>query len=436
MCTQAQIQSGWWMVCLILMAIISDSTQASSAMIAYGKFGSTSPRYQIWNGSAWGAETAANSVGSAPQWVVLRGSPALNAFALATLDDNHDIEVQTWNGTLWSSVFQATDDAGTKDRRVFDLAYEQVSGHLLLVYRENATNQVRYRTYDGLAWSSEGSYTMTANNVRWLQLVPKPGTDQMLIIAISDNDKIHKAARWNGSGFTNLVDLVGIDEPGTKREHADGAYEGVSGQGLVAHNQDTNSPAYRTLNGGSWSSSQSAPSVGGQTQWTRLASDFVSDEIIMVTLDQANDINITVWNGSSWGTPIQIESDTAYTDRRAMDVAYECDGNEALVAYDDDTNTLKYRTWNGAGWSAELPGPTGGDAPLFNPQTVTGLVTGQIFVTYCTDNKEIRTAVWDGSSFGSGLLVATSSGDKDFETFMVAVACALPRVVSWQEVKP
>src|SRR5688572_11678341 len=267
----------------IIVLAVNRQSNAATAMIAYGKAGTGAiqPKYRIWNGSAWGAEASANSVGSVPQWVVLRGSPITNRFILATLDNDRDVEAQEWTGSSWSTVYQLTDDAAVNNRRVFDLAYEQVSGDALAVYRESGTTLIRYRTYDGSDVSGEMSYAMTTKNVRWLQLIPKPDTDEIMVIALSDEDKAHKAAMWNGSSFTNQVDLVGIDEPGTKREHADGIFEGISGQGLVVYNQDNNSPGYRTLVLGSWSSSLNAPSVGGRTQWSRLATDPVTDEVLL-----------------------------------------------------------------------------------------------------------------------------------------------------------
>lgn len=422
---------------LYCLCLADHSAWAATAMVVYGRSGAGSPRYRTWNGSAWTTEASANSLAAFPEWVVLRGSPLTNHFALATLDNTDDIEVQIWNGSAWSTLFQATNDAGTHTRRVFDLAYEQLSGHLLLVYRESGTTEVRYRTHDGTAWSAESSYAMTSSNPRWLQLIPKRGSDEMMITCIGNSGAIHKAAMWNGSSFTNQTDLDGVDEPNTRREHADGAFEGVSGQGLVAYNQDSHSPGYRTLTSATWSSVQNAPSPGAQTQWTRMASDSLSDEIIMTTLDQGNDVNVTIWNGSGWGSPFEIETNTPYSDRRAMDVAYEPQGNEALVAFDDNTNTLKYRTWDGFGWSVEMPGPSGGSAPLWNPQAVTGMVSGQVFVTYCTDDRQIRSVVWGGSAFGSALTLAVSSGDKEHETFMVAIAglAAAPKIVSWQELE-
>jgi hypothetical protein len=262
----------------------------------------------------------------------------------------------------------------------------------------------------------------------------------MMLVALSDEDgNLARAAMWNGSSFTNQTPLPTDDDGLQKdREHADGAFESLSGQALAAYYQDSYSPGYRTLTGASWSSNQNAPWVGGETRWCRLVADPASDRIIMATLDHKRDINMTVWNGSAWGTPYQVDKKSSSTSARRMDLAFEPEGTQALLVYDDETSTLRYRTWDGFGWSVEFPGPAGASQPLYNPQAVTGLSAGQVFVTFCSDATSIRTVVWDGASFGSTTVLGNSSAPKEHEAFMVAIAGvgALPKVVSWQEVQP
>jgi hypothetical protein len=54
-----------------------------------------------------------------------------------------------------------------------------------------------------------------------------------------------------------------------------------------------------------------------------------------------------------------------------------------------------------------------------------------------TDNKQLRTATWNGSSFGSSVVLAQSSADKKYENFMVATSAGgAQRLISWMEVKP
>jgi hypothetical protein len=337
---------------------------------------------------------------------------------------------------------QATGDAGDKTSRVFDLAYEQLSGEVLLVYRESGTELVRYRTFNGAAWSTEGSFdSKNKDNLYWLKLIPKPGTNEIMLIGLSSHSAHHtKAALWDGAGFTADVSLwQGFGGIGANREYADGAFGSLSGQGLALHSDNDATPNYRSLIGTTWLTGQDVPSVGAVPHWARLASDPASDEIIMATLDINQDVNVNVWNGLVWGMNLEAQTSSASMSRRGFDVAYEKDGNEALLAYDDNSNTLKYRTWNGFGWTGEFPGPTGGASPLWTVQTVTGLVNGEVFVNYVTDSAEIRSVHWDGSTFGTAAIIATSSAPKEYENFMAATCAGLgssTQVINWQEVQP
>jgi len=413
---------------------------SNSAMIAYGSNGgSSTPKYRIWDGSNWGSESSANGIGAAPYWTVLRGSPVSNQFALAILDNDVDIEVQIWNGTSWGSNSQATNDAGDKTTRLFDLAYEQLSGHLLLVYRESGTSDIRYRTHNGSAWSSESSYTMTGNTVKWLTLVPKVDSDEIMLVAQSDHgSNCTRGVVWNGSSFTNLGSSAGAAGlSGT--QHADIAFESTSGQVLFTFSQNNNTPGYRTLAGGSWSATANMPSVGGATYWSRLVSDPASDEILFASQDATNDINVNAWTGAAWGANTEVETGTASTSRRAMDVAYENGGNEALLMYDENSNTLKYRTWNGSGWSAEQSGPNGGNSPIHTIQAVTGCAPGEVLSAWIMDNGSMRAGLWTGSSFTALGGLGNTSGDKLYQMFMIATtgsSSSPPILASWNHVEP
>jgi hypothetical protein len=415
----------------ISVTVIALPAHAESAMLAYGKSGSSQPRYRLWSGSAWGAESSATSVGSNPQWLVLRGSPVSNQFALATLDNDYDVEVQIWNGSTWGTILQATPDAADKTYRVFDMAYEQVSGHLLLAYRETGTSNMRYRTYNGTSWSAEQSLTITSGNIVWLSLAPNPNNDNILLTIMSDDSSNHaRAAIWNGSSFGNLSSSAGWIP-------LHGAYESNSGQALIYYGNLTDTPGYRTFTG-SWSSPTNAPNVGATPTWCWTYAEPGADRIFAVTIDDNRDINMTRWSGTGWSSATQFEGNTAASNRRGFDLAFEPEGNHALFAYDDNSNSLKYRTWDGFGWSVEITGPTGGAAPLWTVQTVAGVDAGQIFVTYCTDLPELRTVVWDGSSFGSVVVLGGPSSPKENEVFMTAVAqgTPIPKLISWQEVQP
>jgi len=394
-----------------------------TAMMAYGLNSSASPQYRLLNGGSWGSAASARSVGSAAQWLVLRAAPD-GRFALVTLDNDVDVEVQIWDGAAWGTVYQATSDAGDKSTRVFDLAFEQVSGHALLVYRKSGVNEVRYRTHDGTSWSAEGTLSLTGSApADWIALVPRAGSDEILLnVAHDGSEQACAAAVWNGTGFLSVVTL--LDNDGSSGgEFACAAWEGLSGDGLAVMRDDDDSPRSRSFSGGSWSGVVSVPSVGGSPKWFRLASRPGSDEALMASLDASMDINANAWNGSSWGTNVELETDAPTSGTRHFDLAWGAGGSTAIIAFgESNSNVLRYRVWNGSSWSAEASGPNGGNKPIWSVQLVTGLSSGEILAVWCMDNAQMRAAVWNGASFGAATVLGISSAPKEFEPFGLAVS--------------
>lgn len=402
---------------------------ADDVMIAYGVSTDNAPRYRTWTGSAWSAAASAIDVGGKPLWLVLRGAPSSGEFVLGVLDSQRDINVQVWNGSTWGSALEATTNADRMSSRVFDIAYEQASGHALLVYKESGSSQLRYRTWDGSAWSAEQSYSFGSSTVQWLKLVPKPGSDEIIVLEFDydgDEDHYQRAAVWNGSAFASSKYLGGEEEiASSNTAPIAGAYESTSGAALVAYlDSSSKKPRYRTWDGSAWSGESSMPSVGSRMHWLRMVADPLSDEILFGSLDSKEDVNVNVWDGSSWGTNLEVETSESSDDRRGFDIAYEGGGGEALLVYEEGGTSLRYRTWTGAAWSAEAVGPSAGAATSGVVQAVTGPSPGQVFVTFTNNNRDIRSAVWDGSGFGAVTSLGVQSDSQDYETFMVARAGA------------
>jgi hypothetical protein len=416
---------------------------AGAAMIAYGLNGQSAPRYRVLTDGAWGAAAVANSVGSTPQWLVLRAAPDGERFALATLDNDVDVEVQFWDGSAWGAVYQATSDAGDKSTRVFDLAFEQSSGDALLVYRESGTNSVRYRTYDGSSWSAEQSISLTGDSPPdWLRLVSRPGGDEMILTVAHDGDELAAvAAVWNGSSFGDIVTL--LDEDGSSQgEFVAGAWESMSGDGIAVVRDDDDSPRRRSFVADAWTGAAAVPAVGADPRWIRLYRAPASDDMLMVSLDDDLDLNANNWSGSAWGANVQLESGMPTDSARHFDLAWEAGGARAILAYGDSgSNVLKYRTWNGSAWTAESSGPNGGNSPIWHVQAVEGVDEGHVLVAWCMDNGQLRTATWSSGGFGGATVLGISSAPKEYETFMIASGgggsgAATFALAGWTEAAP
>lgn len=426
-----------YVYCLIVSLVLSviqgpvangDST--SPVMIAFSRNGSSTPRYSIWNGSTWGSVASMSSVGAEPYWVVLRDCPTRNEKACGTLDQDYDVNIQFYNGSSWSSATQICSDADTNSKRAMDLAYEQDSGDLLLAYWQDNSNRIGYRTYNGSTLSGESTLSLpSTSSVRFLALYPKSRSNEILLLAVNTNYDLY-AFFWNGSGWSGVTTLETNTETYNEQCFA-AAYESQSGDLLVSYIQSgQDNPRYRTWNGSSWSSELQMPNIGSDGRWVCLTSDPASDEILFGALDQNNDINVNVWNGSSWGGNQQLETSADGYTSCQFDIAYEPDGNEALLVYiENGEYRLQYRTWNGSSWSSEQ---NGADI-LAEPRVVqlhTGAGTGEIFIAASDESgaNDVEALQWTGSSMSAKTKIEDDGGGlEDTAKFMISVPT--PRLI-------
>ncbi len=100
-------------------------------------------------------------------------------------------------------------------------------------------------------------------------------------------------------------------------------------------------------------------------QYIRMASSPTSNQIVCGMIDASNRVRVYVWNGSSWGSTLEVTTNATYSDRRPFDVAYQPDGLKAMVVYGDDKNWPLYRTFNGTSWSSATNMTNIGDKPCW-----------------------------------------------------------------------
>jgi hypothetical protein len=422
--------------CLAPASVRADLT--SSVMIAFSQSGSDLPQFSIWDGSSWGSPADTSTVGANPYWVVLRNCPKRNETACATLDANEDVNVMFYNGSVWTAATEVCTITSQTDNRNFDMAYESRSGDLLLVYYDGATGEknLGYVTYDGASLSSESDLALSSGSqVPYVTLHANPRRNEIMLLVVPNPSRL-TAAAWNGSSWGSWATLNSNLET-TAEECYALAYESISGEALVAYSpKNATSPEYQTWNGAVWSVGSGMPDLGDVAYWIRLVPDPSSDEILFAALDEGRDINVLVWNGSAWGSTLEVEANAQYYDRRQFDLAYENGGNEALLVYHENGQTsLRYRTWDGSSWSTEQIGPDiGHDAHTI--QLRTGMLAGEVFIAVSDAGNDLELLRWDGSSLSASTQISTNHGGAaDVEPFMVVMPAEAPPpwIINWRE---
>ena len=228
------------------MIVFYDSTPAVSQ----------TPAYRQWNLTNWSASNYANSVGAdAKEQYVLAPSPHSDEKILGLQDGDIDVSAQVWDGDSWGAVTEFTTSASdAATRRGFDIAYEQSSGRAVAVYRsQNNLTVPSYRIWNGTGWTAEArTLSIGAGNINWMRLVPKPSSNEMILVTMDANLDIW-AQVWNGTAWNSNISLE-ISTENVAYQTFDVAYEQQTGRAIAAwQNSTLSTPMYRIWNSTNWS---------------------------------------------------------------------------------------------------------------------------------------------------------------------------------------
>ncbi|ODS36570.1 MAG: hypothetical protein A7315_01820 [Candidatus Altiarchaeales archaeon WOR_SM1_79] len=165
-------------------------------------------------------------------------------------------------------------------------------------------------------------------------------------------------------------------------------------------------PRYRTWDGTSWSGEDNTSDIGGKTRWAVQRSCPTKDEYILGVLDTDGHVNVQIWDGASWGAPLEVTtviegSNTAY---RGFDIAYEQVSGDAVVVYHTGGNDPEYRIWDGISWSGStvIDLPTV-DVPVWIKMVPDASGSDEIILVALDKSNTVTAAVWDGSSWGNAI---------------------------------
>lgn len=122
---------------------------------------------------------------------------------------------------------------------------------------------------------------------------------------------------------------------------------------------------YRTYDG-TTISGESSISIA-KSRWVALYPQPGTDNIMLIALLDAKDIEVTLWNGSSWGTVYSQETDTGYNTEDCFDFAWEQLSGDGLLTYaENGAVEPRYRTWIASTWSSEFMLPSVGKKQHFH----------------------------------------------------------------------
>ena len=117
----------------------------TGAALAVYVNGTSIPRWRMFDGANWSAEDAIATsvpVGGLAEWIELAHHPTLQEVGLAYSDDNQGLFGAKWTGA-WTQVDDLAMGAlNIHEMQCFDVAYESVTGDLLVQWgQDQAVNE-------------------------------------------------------------------------------------------------------------------------------------------------------------------------------------------------------------------------------------------------------------------------------------------------------
>jgi hypothetical protein len=277
----------------------------------------------------------------------------------------------------------------------------------MIIYRGGGSASIpEYRLRDSGGWESELTALDISGTIEYVKLISKPGltaTEKIACFADALNDV--NCQVWNGSAWGNLLE---VSSSNGGNMGFDLAYESDSGQGLVCVRTatDTQVPVCYTWNGTTWSSGFNATSTGAGIHTIRLISDQDSDYIAMMTRNSGNDINVQIWNGSSFNT-IQNLTLTGATCGTCLsyDGAWEGTSGDFVAGwFDTNTDSLSSRHFDKiSGWGSEITNViTGlGAGNTVWVDMASHPFTNDILIAVADGNNRLAANYWSNSSWGT-----------------------------------
>jgi hypothetical protein len=299
------------------------------------------------------------------------------------------------------------------------------SNGAMIVYGEGASSIPKYRTWNGVSWSSQENGAAASSTMQWVVLKSCPTRDEKILGVLSSAGYLDVSV-WNGTSKTWSQSLrvasVGTVLPSYRP--FDIAYEQESGRGVIVYNPSSTGtrPQYRIWNVSAWSQPQEIDNgTAGVVYWIKLASKTNSNEIAIVTLDASQGICGTIWNGTNWTNGLVLENAASTTFQEDIAVEYMQVSGNAMFAW--GSGTFMYsRIWNGTGWESGLPGVNIGATCNWFSLKADPTSNGLVLVS--TDSSaSLNTIRWNGTNWildtthdGSLNTMATRCADAEFET--------------------
>jgi hypothetical protein len=316
-------------------------------------------RYRVWNGNSWTAATNMNAqrtTGVVHAVKLASHVGALNNdIGLAWGDANLDLSANYWNGSAntWSSEPAAALSTGLAvvgtatalTNFCFDVALESSSGDMLVVWGNNAVQDLVYVTRgvgSGGSWGAATTQTAALEEPTDVELASDPNSDYIAYANITDNTTGADASTWTGTAwntFSNFDTAIGTVAASTKNIGVSWLRSGSEDRAVVVYEDAATSTGvdwtFYNKNTNSWAALQTdfttAPAPASNVTFTELDTNpFDRSQLMLTAVDSGSDVfaKRLTFNGTTftWSSTepsgVALETGGSSTTGYAADFAY------------------------------------------------------------------------------------------------------------------
>lgn len=271
--------------------------------------------YRVYNGTSWSGETLYNASRTSGTilYVAAKARPGANdEIGLIWMDSNLDLSANYWTGSAFagepaaalSSGVSVVSTATVPTTRSADLAFESVSGELLVCWGSGAIADLSCQSRTagaGGAWGSTTTDTTFAKEPTDFQMSSEPGTDYIAYANATDVGADAEAAIWNGTAWGNFYTAeitIGTIAAGTIAIAVEWTQSGAQSRAVIVY-EDSAAAGFDHLlfnkNTSTWSApadytTAPAPVTGNDREFLIRRNPFNAAELMVMVVDNGSDL--------------------------------------------------------------------------------------------------------------------------------------------------
>lgn len=374
-----------------------------NGLIVYGEQSNTTPRYRLWDGENFGTEYGTQTANYDIAWAVVKYSPDNTEAILGVLETGSStLWIQTWNGTSWTSNWSTV--LGDSAYRKFDIAFEQRSGDVIVVFSDTDKKIWYRKRIDGVWDASNQLLTDTLNDICGFIQLRSTNTNDIFLAGL-DVGKVVHVWRWDGDTNT-FGDYISISNLASGiRKSFCLSFEKTTGNGWFFWGDESSNLKYRRYTT-SWQTEVTAYSgLDDNAIWVCCANDptSASNNIAIAMVCASGVFEFGMWNGSTFETrPATITARDKT--QRGIEVAWENQSGKAMYIFNQSANPkqMAWRTWTSSGGWGSVTAETG-TAPgdLYCVQIHYSPKSKGIMILYHDSSRNLFHRCWDGVSWSA-----------------------------------